>query len=126
MGVKLTTENVIHEYYYGHLDLKTSDIITTSFGMANVIACPFSGFVFDLLTRLWNVWIMQTLGGAFCVWLGQAKSLSLSIFAIVYFSPCAQATCVAVFSVVPFVARRSLGIMNEMTGVGGNFGVGLT
>ena len=123
MGVELTTDNIIHVYYYDHfdLDLKTFGIIVALFGMANIIAHPFSGFVSDLLTRrfsmrgcFWNVWILQTLGGAFCVWLSQAKSLSLFICAIC-FSACIHAACGVVFCVVPFVFRWSLGIVNGMT-----------
>lgn len=134
-GVELTVDNITAEYFYDrfNLDLKTARLIASASGVMNVISRPAGGYIsdtvarrFGLRGRLWNLWILQSIGGLLCIVLGKMSTLTGAILSMIFFSIFVQAACGATFGVIPFVSRRSLGLVIGMTAAGGNTGLVLT
>jgi NNP family nitrate/nitrite transporter-like MFS transporter len=79
--------------------------------------------------RLWALWIIQTLGGVFCLLLGIApvyNSLLATMIILVIFSIWCQQACGLSCGVVPFVSKRSTGLVYGLVGAGGNTGAAVT
>jgi MFS transporter, NNP family, nitrate/nitrite transporter len=82
---------------------------------------------FGMRGRLWMLWFLQTLGGITCIFLALCKdSLAGTVVMLLVFSVFVQAACGATFGVVPFVSKRSLGVVSGMVGAGGSAGAVIT
>ncbi|KAA8530213.1 hypothetical protein F0562_004922 [Nyssa sinensis] len=134
-GVELTTDNIIAQYFYDRFNVKiqTAGAIAASFGLANLVSRPAGGVVSDAMGRrfgmrgrLWSLWVVQTVAALLCVLLGRVNSLWCSVFVMCGFSLFVQAASGLTFGVVPFVSKRSLGVISGMTGSGGTVGAVVT
>ncbi|OWM70639.1 high affinity nitrate transporter 2.7 [Punica granatum] len=134
-GVELTTNNILAQYFYDRfgLSLRTAGLIAACFGAGNIISRPAGGAVSDELGRrfgmrgrLWGLWAVQTAAGLLCLLLGRVSSLWGSIVVMCCFSFFVQAASGLTFGVVPFVSKRSLGVISGMTGSGGTIGAVVT
>lgn len=134
-GVELTMDNIVAQYFYDRfsLNLSIAGIIAATFGFANLVTRPFGGILSDMVAkrfgmrgRLWTLWTMQTIGGIFCILLGRLGNLGGAIVVMIIFSAFAEASAGATFGIIPFISRRSLGVISGFTGAGGTFGAMLT
>ncbi|XVF60249.1 hypothetical protein PTKIN_Ptkin08bG0029700 [Pterospermum kingtungense] len=107
--------------------------IAACFAFTNWFARPMGGEFSDRMAkrfgirgRLWGLWVVQTVAGLMCVLLGRLDSLGASIAVMCIFSVLVQASSGLVFGVVPFVSKRSLGVISGMTGSGGTLGAVVT
>jgi len=135
-GVELTMNNIVSGYFFDQFDLPltTAGLLGSLFGMMNLFARSVGGFGSDLAAkkygmrgRLWALWIMQTVEGALCVLMGFAKdSLALTLVIMIMFSVFVQASEGASYGVVPFISKRSLGVVSGFVGAGGNAGSAIT
>eukprot|EP00882_Tetradesmus_deserticola_P021855 GHRQ01023668.1.p2 GENE.GHRQ01023668.1~~GHRQ01023668.1.p2 ORF type:complete len:121 (-),score=33.02 GHRQ01023668.1:190-552(-) len=79
--------------------------------------------------RLWVLWIVQTLGGVFCLLLGITpvySSLTSTMVILILFSIWCQQACGMNCAVVPFISKRSTGLVYGLVGAGGNTGAAVT
>jgi NNP family nitrate/nitrite transporter-like MFS transporter len=135
-GLELTIDNVLAEYYYDQFEvsLNRAGVIASVFGLMNIFTRPCGGILSDAISRrfgmrgrLWILWLLQSGGGMLCIVLGQAvTSLAASVSVVVIFSIFVQAACGATFGIVPFISRRSLGVVSGFVGAGGSVGSVLT
>jgi len=135
-GVELTVDNVLPQYMYDQfrLDLHIAGLLAAVFGMMNLFSRPSGGYIsdyaakkFGMRGRLWALWIIQTLGGLFCLLMGlTSKSLGATMAILVIFSIFCQQSCGLSFGVAPFVSKRSTGLVSGFVGSGGNVGGAVT
>ena len=105
------------------------------FGLMNSLFSRASGGMLSDLAavtwgmrgRLWCLWIIQTLSGIFCIAMCYVDySLNATVAVMIVFSIFCQQACGAHFGIVPFISRRSYGMVSGIVGAGGNCGAIVT
>ncbi|MEW5315979.1 MAG: hypothetical protein WDW38_007373 [Sanguina aurantia] len=135
-GVELTVDNIIVSYLFDQfgLSLTVAGALGSVFGLMNLFSRASGGLISDIMARyygmrgrLWALYIMQTLSGVFCLAMAYVDySLGATIVIMVIFSIFCQQACGAHYGIVPFVSRRSYGVVTGMVGAGGNVGSAVT
>jgi len=137
-GVELVVDNVITYYLYDQFRLNAvvAGAMGSIFGCMNIFTRASGGIISDISARhfgmrgrLWSLWIIQTLGGVFCMLLGVPfvyNSLAATMVVLVIFSIWCQQACGLSCGVVPFISKRSTGLVYGMVGAGGNTGAAVT
>jgi len=78
-GIELTMNNVAAKYFYDYQGLtpQIAGVIASIFGLMNLFARSLGGMLSDscakkwgMRGRLWSCWIVQTLEGMMCIFLG--------------------------------------------------------
>ncbi|KAF8671057.1 hypothetical protein HU200_050336 [Digitaria exilis] len=139
-GVELIMENVAAEFFRKkfRLGMEEAGAAAACFGAMNAVARPAGGMASDAVARafgvrgrLWALWAVQTAGAAMCVVIGrmgaaEAPSLAATVAVLVACAAFVQAASGLTFGVVPFVSKRSLGVVSGMTASGGAVGAIVT
>ena len=134
-GVELTMNNLLTQYMFDQfsLDLRIAGVLASVFGLMNIISRPSGGLLSDWVARrwgirgrLWALWTTQTLAGLFCMVLGLvSNSLPATMGIMICLSIFCQQSAGLSFGVVPFVSKRSTGLVSGLVGAGGNAGAAL-
>ncbi|ONM41423.1 probable high-affinity nitrate transporter 2.4 [Zea mays] len=139
-GVELIMENVAADFFRKrfHLPMEAAGAAAACFGAMNAVARPAGGLASDAVARLfgmrgrlWLLWAVQTTGAALCVLVGrmgaaEAPSLAATMAVMVLCAAFVQASSGLTFGIVPFVSKRSLGVVSGMTASGGAVGAIVT
>ncbi|GEO19573.1 MFS transporter [Cyclobacterium qasimii] len=130
-GIELTINNIAAIYYHDFfdLDLKTAGLIAGLFGLMNLFARSLGGFFgdkagikFGLRGRVAFLGIVLLIEGIALVIFSQMTILPLAIGTMILFSLFVQMAEGATFSVVPFINKKSIGMVSGIVGAGGNVG----
>ncbi|CAO2165210.1 unnamed protein product [Urochloa humidicola] len=139
-GVELIMENVAADFFRRRfrLRMEAAGAAAACFGAMNAVARPAGGVASDAVARLfgmrgrlWALWAVQTAGAALCVLVGrmgaaEAPSLAATVAVMVVCAAFVQAASGLTFGIVPFVSKRSLGVVSGMTASGGAVGAIVT
>ncbi|KAK9839619.1 hypothetical protein WJX81_001376 [Elliptochloris bilobata] len=128
----LALDNALAPYFEKNFGFNITDAgnLAATFGMLNFVCRPAGGIMSDLMGRrygmrgrIWVVFIGLALGGVSVSLMGVChNSLGLTMFFLVLSALFLEGTCGSVYGVVPFVSRRSTGIVCGLVSAGGAIG----
>lgn len=130
-GIELTINNMAAMYYVDHFELSLVEAgrIAMLFGLMNLFARTLGGFFGDRLGRKWGLngrvrWLFLALlcEGIALFCFSQMHILPLAIASMIVFSLFTQMSEGATYSVVPFINKKSIGLVSGIVGAGGNVG----
>jgi MFS transporter, NNP family, nitrate/nitrite transporter len=138
-GIEITIENIIVLYlldyfeYFKQIDhtqaLKTAGLLASLFGLMNLFARSFGGWLGDKCGGRWGLsgrvkWLFTALfcEGVALLFFSQATTLLVAIPLLVVFGLFVKMSNGATYSVVPFINQRALGTVAGIVGAGGNAG----
>lgn len=128
----MTMNNLLSYYYFDYFGLSstTSGILASLFGLMNFWARPLGGKLSDKISKCYGmrgrlslVLLLQlSIALSLILMTFSHHSLFLTLFSMLLLSFCTLSYAGAIFSVVPFVSKRSLGFVAGLVGAGGNLG----
>jgi len=130
-GVELTMDNVLATYFNKvfNLDQSIAGVAAGLFGLMNLFARAVGGIGSDLIARRYSMrgrvlWLFANLvlEGVFCLVFSRMTTIGAAIPTLILFSLFTQASCGAVFAIVPFVDPIATGSVGGIVGAGGNTG----
>ncbi|KAF6000941.1 Nitrate transporter [Cyanidiococcus yangmingshanensis] len=130
-GVELTMDNVLATYFNTvfNLDQSIAGVAAGLFGLMNLFARAVGGIGSDLIARKYSMrgrvlWLFANLvlEGVFCLVFSRMTTIDAAIPMLILFSLFTQASCGAVFAIVPFVDPIATGSVGGIVGAGGNTG----
>eukprot|EP00210_Caulerpa_lentillifera_P009482 g9042.t1 len=131
-GIELTIDNLATSYFFDNfpVSINLAGILGCAFGALNIVARPIGGILSDLASRRYGMrgrltllFLFQLSSGFFLLVLAAGHSnLFLTCIAMVLCALGTEGSQAALFAIVPFVSKRSLGVVNGIVGAGGNLG----
>lgn len=130
-GIEVTMTNAVAKFFKDEYDLstETSAAIASTFGFMNIFARGLGGFASDKFNvklgingRVTWQFIVLFVEGCGVLWFSFARSMAMSILALIFTSLCVQFSEGSTFGIVPYVNRRYTGGVVGFVAAGGNAG----
>jgi NNP family nitrate/nitrite transporter-like MFS transporter len=130
-GIEITIDNIASLYFVDnfHLGLKEAGLIAGTFGMMNIFARALGGIFGDmagkrsgLKGRILILGIFLMCEGVGIIFFSSMTSLPWAIAAMLLFALFLKMSNGATYSVVPFINKKSVGVIAGIVGAGGNVG----